>query len=139
MKYVLINLAFLCLFFSCEAPDPKQNTPEQPKANPNSCKCEIQKLSERSIHKWFNVNNFDTKNPDCYKLLREYASSNSKDQSQVTFHFFDNLPEFTPPSNGYNYGGQEIMDQEILLFNKIGGQEFFLFDNWETGKYKEPK
>jgi len=112
---------------------------EIPVEETKPCNCQVTPLYQRDIQYWFSVKDFDVQNKECFQSLRNYAHSFALDKAgTIHLHFFDNLPDFKPPSDGRsNYGGEKIMEQEILLYQRLGAKEFFFFDNWNTGKYTE--
>lgn len=137
-------LLWLCLCFfvqSCTSNNSEKaamTAPTLPEPDMKTCKCTVKFLTNNGNNIYVDVEGFDPKNKDCFGYLRQYGQSRTAAiNSATTVHFFDNLPNFTPPESGM-YGGGSVRKKVILQYIRMpGGADLVSFDPFGLGRYVE--
>jgi hypothetical protein len=146
MKH-LSSWALLCLYLislnyctpKSESKSAEQKEPE-PQAKPVlNCQALARPLTFEGNNYYYLVTGFDSKQPDCYKYLRNYISEISPNLTPpFIMHFLDNLPEFKP-AGGKLYGNESVEKKVIAQYMYFkGSTQDVTFDPLGYGTYTEP-
>lgn len=105
-----------------------------------NCNASIRPLTFQDNNYYYLVEGFDPKNPDCYKLVRNYIDDIKPNLTPpFTMHFLDNLPNFKP-QKGRLYGNESIMKKVIAQYVYFKGSDMdVIFDPNVYGTYSEIK